>query len=395
MKKILLISVIFAALLTACDDTVIETIEGNTIRFDNAFVSQPTRATDITIDNLTNFYVHAWMSNSDNQTACIFNSVEVTKSANDWTYGGGGRYWFADKKYEFLAFSPLNAQYTLDDTHASFIYYNNGAKAQKSAGAQDDLIVSKVDRVTTQKQLSTDDILPVSLHFHHLLSRVVFNFVNDFTTPDVKLRIEDIKLTGIANSATFEFATLDNEIEFPEDGYTPYRDSYVDSIGSWLVSPEASNHNGEAVGILFPDTLSTTPNSRTASAVEITTANYQGTTGDDSNSAAYSSKDMKILKAVGNALSEQVYIIPETIGYEQYRLTFTVTMFQGSDEHPIQIGVFNHSVALNAMTFEQGKSYKLTAKFNSTNVNPATELKPIEFTVSVTPWGEDIQNEIF
>ena len=379
MKKILLISVIFAALLTACDDTVIETIEGNTIRFDNAFVNQTTRATDITLNNLTNFYVHAWMSNSDNQTTCIFDKVEVIKSANSWTYGGGGRYWFADKKYEFLAFSPINAQYTLDNTHTSFVYNNNGAKAQKSAGAQDDLIVAKHDRVTTPNQLSNDDIQPVSLHFHHLLSRLVFNFVNDFSTPDVKLRIEDIKLTGIANSGTFNFATNATD-------ESSYSDSYIDSVGSWYVSPETTNHNGEAVGIIFPFVNSTTPNSRTASAIEISTAGSQA-------SADQNGDGMNILQAVGNALSEQVYIIPETIGYEQYRLTFKVTMFQG-DEHQIQIGVFNHSVALNAMTFEQGKSYKLTAKFDHTNVNPAAELKPIEFTISVTPWGEDIEGEV-
>ena len=379
MKKILLISVLFTALLTACDDTVIETIDGNTIRFDNAFVNQSTRATDITIDNLNNFYVHAWMSNTDDQTACIFDGVELTKSANSWTYGGGGRYWFADKKYEFLAFSPINAQYTLDNTHTSFVYNNNGAKAQKSAGAQDDLIVAKHDRVTTPNQLSNDDIQPVSLHFHHLLSRLVFNFVNDFSTPDVKLRIEDIKLTGIANSGTFNFATNATD-------ESSYSDSYIDSVGSWYVSPETTNHNGEAVGIIFPFVNSTTPNSRTASAIEISTAGSQA-------SADQNGDGMNILQAVGNALSEQVYIIPETIGYEQYRLTFKVTMFQG-DEHQIQIGVFNHSVALNAMTFEQGKSYKLTAKFDHTNVNPAAELKPIEFTVSVTPWGEDIEGEV-
>lgn len=379
MKKILLISVIFAALLTACDDTVIETIEGNTIRFDNAFVNQTTRATDITLNNLTNFYVHAWMSNSDNQTTCIFDKVEVIKSANSWTYGGGGRYWFADKKYEFLAFSPINAQYTLDNTHTSFVYNNNGAKAQKSAGAQDDLIVAKHDRVTTPNQLSNDDIQPVSLHFHHLLSRLVFNFVNDFSTPDVKLRIEDIKLTGIANSGTFNFATNATD-------ESSYSGSYIDSVGSWYVSPETTNHNGEAVGIIFPFVNSTTPNSRTASAIEISTVGSQA-------SADQNGDGMNILQAVGNALSEQVYIIPEKIGHEQYRLSFKVTMFQG-DEHQIQIGVFNHSVALNAMKFEQGKSYKLTAKFDHTNVNPATELKPIEFTVSVTPWGEDIEGEV-
>ena len=377
MKKILLISVLFTALLTACDDTVIETIDGNTIRFDNAFVNQSTRATDITIDNLNNFYVHAWMSNTDDQTACIFDGVELTKSANSWTYGGGGRYWFADKKYEFLAFAPLNAQYSLHNDHLSFAYNNNGAKKQKSAGAQDDLIVAKVDRVTTKGQLSAEDIMPVSLNFHHLLSRLVFNFVNDFATPDVKLRIEDIKLTGIANSATFNFAIVDI-LE------APYSNSYTDYIGSWYVSPDADNHNGEAVSILFPNANSNTPNSRTASAVEISTAN----SGD-----ADSNENISTLKAVGNALSEQIYIIPEEIGYEQYRLTFKVTMFQG-DEHPIQIGVFQHSVALNAMTFELGKSYKLTAKFDHTNVNPATELKPIEFTISVTPWGEDIEGEI-
>jgi hypothetical protein len=47
------------------------------------------------------------------------------------------------------------------------------------------------------------------------------------------------------------------------------------------------------------------------------------------------------------------------------------------------------------MTFEKGKQYCLTARFNSKNVNPDAMLQPIEFTVSVTPWGQDIESEIF
>ena len=379
MKKIYLILVILAALFTACNDTIIETIEGRTIHFDNVFVDQTTRATDVTINNLTNFYVHAWMSNFDDLTTCIFNAEEVIKSADGWTYGGGSRYWIAGKKYEFLAFSPINAQYTLDNTHTSFVYNNNGAKQQNCASAQYDLVVAKLDRVTAKNQLSNDDIQPVLLHFHHLLSRLVFNFVNDFTIPDVKLRIEDVRLTGIANSATFNFTTIDT-LE------SPYSNSYVESIGSWYVSPETINHNGEAVDVLFHDAQMPT-NSCTATAIEISTV------GSQSADTAQNVDGVNVFHAVGNAISEQIYIIPEEIGYEQYRLAFKVTMYQG-EEHPIQIGVFQHNVALNAMTFEAGKSYKFIAKFDHTNVNPNLELKPIEFTVSVTPWGEDVESDV-
>lgn len=335
MKKIFLISLIVAALFSSCQDDVINTIDGNTIRFDNAFVEQPqSRANDITTSNLESFAVHGWMTEFENnqlgQSANIFDTVEVRKNGGAWTYNGGARYWFANKRFEFLAFAPFNAKYTLAEDHQSLVYENN---------TNDDFIFASHTRNIDNVVNDPDDVKAVPLNFEHLLSRVFFQFDNDFEVPNVLLRIEDLQLSGLPKLGNL---TLNDRI--------------------WTTK---SSDNNLVINPMFP---SNTVN-RNVAHVEII--------------------------ADKSADTEHFYIIPETIADNDYILTFKVTMYQGDDDSKVEVGTYNHTVALNAMTFEKGKNYRLTAKLNSKNVNPEAELEVIEFTVSVTPWGEDNQSEIF
>ena len=192
MKKIFLISLLATALFTSCSDEVINTLDGNTIRFENAFVEQPeTRATDLTTNNLKEFHVHGWMTNSQNQTANIFDKVEVRKNgAGVWAYDGGGRYWFGDTKYEFLAFAPLNADYTLADDHKSLSFTNTG---------EYDFIFASANREIPGKVPTSVD--PVALSFNHLLAKVVIQFKNEFEAGDVTLDVANLKLSGLAKIA--------------------------------------------------------------------------------------------------------------------------------------------------------------------------------------------------
>lgn len=199
MKKIFLISLLATALFTSCSDEVINTLDGNTIRFENAFVEQPeTRATDLTTDNLNSFHVHGWMTNAQGQTANIFDKVEVRKnSAGVWAYDGGGRYWFGDTKYEFLAFAPLNADYILSGDHKSLTFTNTEGN--------NDFIFASANREITGKVPTS--VEPVALSFNHLLAKVIIQFKNEFSVEDVTLNVANLELKGIAKTADFDLTT--------------------------------------------------------------------------------------------------------------------------------------------------------------------------------------------
>lgn len=329
MKKIFLISLLATAMFTSCSDEVINTLDGNTIRFENAFVEQPeTRADDLTTDNLGAFHVYGWMTNSQNQTANIFDKVEVSKnSAGAWTYDGGGRYWFGDMDYEFLAFAPLNAEYTLADDHKSLTFTNTG---------KDDFIFAAENR-TIEGKVPTS-VAPVALSFDHMLSKVLIQFKNEFEAGDVTLDVANLKLSGLAKIADLNL--IDTTWAEPTD-----KSLVLDK---------------ELLG--FPNAKINRNENNTAIAVG------------------------------ASAMTNHFYLIPEAIDYEEYALEFTVTAWQGPEGGQVKIGEYPHTVYLDKMTFEKGKQYCLTARFNSKNVNPEAMLQPIEFTVSVTPWGED-QNE--
>ena len=328
MKKIYLIYLLATILFISCEDEMISSIDSNIICFDNTFVEQSqTRAADITTNNLRNFYVHGWMTNAQGEVANIFNKEEVIKSSDGtWAYGGGSRFWFSNMLYEFLAFAPNTADYTLATDHQSLTFVNSGAY---------DFICATHTRTIGDKVPTSVD--PVRLSFAHLLSKVVLKFENKFSAGDVTLHINDIRLSGPANQATFNLADT-----------------------TWTITDETL-----VLTPTFYDAVHNRPTNDTSIVVG------------------------------ASATTEQFYIIPETITDADYQLQFKVTAWQGPEGGQVQIGTYHHSVYLDPMTFEVGKQYCLSAKFNSSNVNPDAALEPITFTVSVTPWGEDIQNEIF
>lgn len=332
MKKIFLISLLATALFTSCSDEVINTLDGNTIRFENAFVEQPeTRATDLTTNNLDLFYVHGWMTNAQGQTANIFDKVEVRKNGSGvWAYDGGGRYWFGNTKYEFLAFASnldeCNAEYTLADDHKSLTFTNRG---------DEDFIFAAANRNIEVKVPTYVD--PVALSFNHMLAKVLIQFKNEFTEDDVTLNVEKLELSGMAKTADLNLET--NEWATPTDK-------------SLVLYP---GFHSEKINRNVSDTL---------------------------------------IAAGKTANTEHFYLIPENIDYEVYRLDFEVTVLQGEKGQEIQIGKYHHSVAFDKMKFQMGKQYRVLAKLNSSNVNPDAEIKPITFTVEVLPWGQDIEGEI-
>ena len=102
---------------------------------------------------------------------------------------------------------------------------------------------------------------------------------------------------------------------------------------------------------------------------------------DNTLNVAFASTDVKDLAAGGNsAATERHYLIP-TGNENEYTVTFTVTL----DQNGVTTD-YNHRVTIKT-TQERGKSYNYVAEIGTSNINPDSQLYPIEFTANVADWG--------
>ena len=78
--------------------------------------------------------------------------------------------------------------------------------------------------------------------------------------------------------------------------------------------------------------------------------------------------------------TDHMYLIP-TDKKESYKVTFTVTL----DQNGVQTD-YNHTVTIET-TQSRGKSYNYVAEIGVSNINPDSQLYPIEFKATVDSWG--------
>lgn len=98
------------------------------------------------------------------------------------------------------------------------------------------------------------------------------------------------------------------------------------------------------------------------------------------NSATKAPTDLVANTGVGE--TDHMYLIP-TDKKESYEVTFTVTL----DQNGVTTD-YNHTVTIET-TQSRGKSYNYVAEIGASNINPDSQLYPIEFTATVDPWGEN------
>lgn len=201
MKKIFIAILAVAGLVACSQDQLVEAPKSVAIAFDNAFVNNSTRATDIDIDNLQDFGVYGSVVNNQNQQGLIFNKQQVTKGADGYSYSPD-QYWIANAQYDFVAIAPYTDakwSYTTTDAKNGTLSFNN-----ENAAANQDLLFASAAR-TTQDITSKPDA--VSFTFNHLLSRVRFTFVNGFAAgSNITLKITDVHITDTYKSGTIDVA---------------------------------------------------------------------------------------------------------------------------------------------------------------------------------------------
>lgn len=86
------------------------------------------------------------------------------------------------------------------------------------------------------------------------------------------------------------------------------------------------------------------------------------------------------VEGTNSAATEHMYLIPHT--NPSYTLTFDVVLDQND-----ATSTYSHTATITT-TMAKGYSYNFTATLDNTNIDPDTQLYPIVFTASETPWQE-------
>lgn len=330
MKK-LFIAILAVAGLAACSqDMTLETPKGAAIAFDNAFVNNSTRATDITKATLNDFGVYGSVVNGQGQQGLIFNNQHVTKGTDGYSYSPA-QYWIADAQYDFVAIAPYQengdgktptwtyATTTEDDAkNGTLTFYNNRAAANQ------DLLFASETAVKTPTSI-TSKPEAVSFTFNHLLSRVKFTFVNGFASgSNITLKVTDVKITNAHKTGTI--AVTNGAV-----------------ADTWTATDNTLEVGFGAAGADF------------------------------------------LAEEGGKASTEHHYLIPVQ---REYNVSFKVDIYQAG----VKLDTYTHNIT-TTINLEKGKSYSLSANLAPNNVNPNSQLYPIEFEVDgINDWDPATQN---
>lgn len=231
-------------------DETIDAIQGEAITFGDAFVENSTRATDPSYGAakaLEQFNVWGTVTGNTGNTVNIFNGATVTKG--DEAYGAAWtcsqtQYWIPDATYNFMAIAhgtvassddnkmPLTISYTADGETDLLLgeLTSNGIKTVTTDGAAVPEIGVTEDKV-------------VNFTMSHLLSKVVFTFVN--TDTETALKVKEIKLTGTSSSGTYTIAT---------GQWSDTNTGYELGFGNEVTIAKDSNGTSELERLIIPGT---------------------------------------------------------------------------------------------------------------------------------------------
>ena len=196
MKRIYLFAAVTAIALAACTKTETTGVsEGNLIKFDNAFVGNPTKAGLATDDqygtsNLpSHFFVYANTSSSD----VVFENTKVYLSNNQWVYDEL-KTWSQGSTYKFTAYSVSNGTGLPAENGTVTYDYDKGkltiAGYTSNDNYQQDLLLA------ASSQTLTDSNEPVNFTFKHALAMVKFTFQSSLGDKN-PVKITDFTVSGM------------------------------------------------------------------------------------------------------------------------------------------------------------------------------------------------------
>ena len=205
MKKILFLAAVTAIALTACTKTETTAVsEGNVIRFDNAFVGNPTKVNAVDNETIEAFYVYASKGTEHN----FFDGDKVYKSeSGSWIYDNL-KQWEPDT-YVFAAYSDGGITTETGKVSNSVTWDGSALMIQDYEAGDNDLVAS-----ISATQLSTVNN-PVAFSFSHTLSMLKFTIKSELGE---EMKISSFKVTGLNNKANLTFNASSATWTDPSEG---------------------------------------------------------------------------------------------------------------------------------------------------------------------------------
>lgn len=128
-------------------------------------------------------------------------------------------------------------------------------------------------------------------------------------------------------------------------------------------------------------TVSDVKISNTYASATITPATGEWGTYENANKEiTFKSENVADVVATASEETEHMYLIPHTS--PSYTLSFNVTLDQNGATTK-----YSHETTITT-AMAKGNSYNFTATLTEKNIDPETQLFPIEFTASETPWTD-------
>ncbi|MBQ2858305.1 MAG: fimbrillin family protein [Bacteroidaceae bacterium] len=226
MKKSFLTIVALGTMLASCsNDETLDVTAREAITFDRVFVENATRAIDNSYPNteLTSFHVYGTITNSQNQTANLFNKELVTKGANDeWGYNESNtQYWIPGNTYHFTAIADGNISLGDNAIVTQVTTGENGMPTTielKDAAHQKDILYAVSEPITYESGAET-----VGFTFNHLLAKAKFTVKNEISTNNgYTYQVSDVCITNAYKTATYTIGS----------GWGSQEESYSLSFGN-------------------------------------------------------------------------------------------------------------------------------------------------------------------
>ena len=210
---------LLAAAVASCSkNDVIGEVVGEAISFGDVFVGKPTKAGDQshTVDNLNAFYVfgNVELNKIVANTVNLYSQVPVTRTtgSTSWNYPEEYiQYWLPGCNYKFAAVSDLdntNISVTAVNGFPQSISYNVAAQRDLLYAEVTDVVTEPTGAPTSSSGAIDATTKTVDFTFNHLLSKVQFEFTNNFATETgVELTVTGITIKGAAMESTYSVST--------------------------------------------------------------------------------------------------------------------------------------------------------------------------------------------
>ncbi len=323
-------------LATACsnDEVVSVAPQGGAIGF-SSFVDHSTRAEDLTNANLKDLQVWGVTGRgTEVPNSYEFDGTRVYLDGSAWKYDGA-KYWIAGNAYSFAAIAPAN--------NSNVTVTKDITKGQQEAGLSiefnNETAEADVDILYATNLVNTASANQpaVTLNLKHMLSRVQFEFDNEFIAENSYIVIKDVNIIDAVSVATID-KTASAEL-WTKKGDDTFNIEFQGSENDQQTNPKEKF---------------TTPHK---------------------------------------------YLIPLTDAVA-YNAIFTIELYTQKapvaegEEAQYEKNVYKHAVKLPEIAYINNYSYTLKASINAETIDPNNDVTDtkIEFTPVVSDWTPDAAN---